>query len=147
MRLDRGKQGLCMQAMAMQVIDNVEEEDDLSPLLTALGKADERLQRLTKAREQEEIDALGVAELAIAKRDTLENAKTEIVDTERTMRKREEQLKKMAKQKESIEVEMDRCMESDSLTSVDSPAEADAASVGAVPLLPSCCITRVHCCQ
>ena len=61
-----------VQAMAMQVIDNVEEEDDLSPLKAALDKARERVERLTHKREAQETDALEVAETAINERDRLD---------------------------------------------------------------------------
>lgn len=61
--------------MAMQVIENVEEEDDLSPLKAALDKARERVERLTNKREAQETDALEVAETAISERDKLDAAR------------------------------------------------------------------------
>ena len=115
----------------MRVIDNVEEEDDLSPLRAALEKAWQRSEKLTKAREKEELAALKVAEDAINERDTLDAAKREVQHAEHTMKKREEQLKKMAQQKENIEAEMTKYGENDVLASVDSPSAQDAASVGA----------------
>ena len=183
-----------MQAMAMTVIDNVEEEDDLSPLKAALDKANERLKRLETKREKHETEALEVAELAISQREALDvvcplcaanagvdtdsnsdkqkfptqysmqrvvisntsagcfmhakqrkiaeasvhrarhrrvQVKAEVKATEHTLHKREEQLQKMAQQRENIQAELAKYRENDGLASVDMPAKVDAASVGA----------------
>ena len=128
-----------VQAMD-KVLDNVEEEDDMSPLLSALDKAQARLDRLTKARETEELEALTVAELAIEKRDTLESASKAIADTAHIMQKREEQLRKMEAQKLAIQEDAAQHLEKDALASVDSPPEDKADSVGAGPA--SCLCAR-----
>lgn len=62
--------------------------------------------------------------------------KDDIKQTEHIMHKREEQLKKMAQQRENIQAELAKYMENDGLASVDMPASQDAASVGAAP--PGC---------
>ena len=132
------------QLQAMEdVLDNVEEEDDLSPLLSALDKAQSRLDRLNKAREAEELEALTVAELAIEKRDALEQERKAIAETEHIMQKREEQLRKMAQQKANMQAEVAEYLESDAIASVDSPAEGTPASVG-VPLLLCCAVHSSH---
>ena len=135
----------------MRVIDNVEEEDDLSPLRAALEKAWQRSEKLTKAREKEELAALKVAEDAINERDTLDAAKREVQHAEHTMKKREEQLKKMAQQKENIEAEMTKYGENDVLASVDSPSAQDAASVGACAItahaVPCSPVSRMTACR
>jgi DNA repair exonuclease SbcCD ATPase subunit len=165
----------------MEAIQNMDDDDDMSPLKAALDKAKARADRLTEAREEKELEALRVAvrcsfpsillwrlltmlaanfsmtsapevavmlcvfpevhkptardarvqETAIGERDRLENVKKEVERTEYTMAKREAQLKKMAKQKDSIEGELSRYMESDALASVDQVVSQDAASVGA----------------
>ena len=48
------------------------------------------------------------------------------------MHKREEQLRRMARQRESIEAELAKYMQSDALASVDAPPAEDTASVGAL---------------
>ena len=131
----------------MQVIDNVEDDDDLSPLRAALDKARARSERLEKAREEKEMAALKVAETAIGERDRLEQVKQELQTTEHTMHKREEQLKKMAQQKENIEAELSKHMDSDALTSVDLPPSQDAASVGAEARIAAICRLHSDVCQ
>lgn len=118
---------------AVALAAEVEEEDDLSPLLSALEKAEGRAERLTKAREGAETEALEVAELAIAERDKLERAKKDVGETEHMLHKREKQVAQMLKQREALELEMAKAQESDALVSVDYPLDSGAASTGAPP--------------
>lgn len=119
---------------AVALAAEVEEEDDLSPLLSALEKAEGRAERLTKARQANENEALEVAELAIAERDKLARARKDVADTEHMLHKREKQVAQMLKQREALEVEMSRAQESDALASVDAPLDSGPASTGARPL-------------
>ena len=53
-----------------------------------------------------------------------------VADTEKTIKRREDQLRKLEASREELQVEEARLSQSDSLASVDAPMDSDAASVG-----------------
>lgn len=117
----------CVQAMDM--ID--ESEDDMAPLLTALEKARERAERMTKIRMANESEALEIAGMAISMKDKVDTANSAVEETLHAIKKREEQLKRLTASKGAIDEEELRLSQGDALASVDSPMSSDAASVGA----------------
>jgi hypothetical protein len=121
---------------AVKLATEVEEEDDLSPLRNALEKAQSRAERLTQAREQEENAALEIAELAIAERDKLDQAKKAVTETEHMLHKRERQVSQLKKQREPLEAEVEKAQQTDALASVDSPSDSSPASTG----VPHCLV-------
>jgi predicted nuclease with TOPRIM domain len=122
---------------AVKLATEVEEEDDLSPLRNALEKAQSRAERLTQAREQEENAALEIAELAIAERDKLEQAKKAVSETEHMLHKRERQVSQLKKQREPLEAQVEKSQQTDVLASVDGPSDSSPASTGALWSKPS----------
>jgi hypothetical protein len=115
----------------MQAMDMIDEsEDDMAPLLTALEKAKERAEKMTKIRMANESEALEIAGMAIAMKEKVDSANTAVEETVRAIKKREEQLKRLTASKVAIDEEELRLSQGDALASVDSPLSSDAASVG-----------------
>jgi hypothetical protein len=115
----------------MQAMDMIDEsEDDMAPLITALEKARERAERMTKIRMANESEALEIAGMAIAMKDTVDSANNAVEETLHAIKKREEQLRRLTASKQAIDEEELRLSQGDALASVDSPMSSDAASVG-----------------
>jgi hypothetical protein len=123
----------------MQAMDMIDEsEDDMAPLITALEKARERAERMTKIRMANESEALEIAGMAIAMKDKVSTANSAVEETIHAIKKREEQLRRLTASKQAIDEEEMRLSQGDALTSVDSPPSADAASVGSSQPLVLC---------
>lgn len=115
-----------------------ESEDDMAPLLTALDKAKERAERMTKIRMANESEALEIAGMAIAMKDKVDSANAAVEETLHAIKKREEQLKRLTASKSAIDEEELRLSQGDALASVDSPMSSDAASVGMFTSYATC---------
>eukprot|EP00892_Ulva_mutabilis_P009068 jgi/Ulvmu1/6533/UM003_0166.1 len=117
------------QGQIKQAID-LGEEDDMEPLLAALSKAQARAEKMTNIRQANEAEALDIAGMAIAMQDKLKSTEAAVVETQKLIKRREEQMRKLEASRDELQVEEARLSQSDSLASVDAPMDSDAASVG-----------------